>query len=284
MDSNMLCDIKATLESIQCEVASSKVQLEETIKRSQLDIQKDIAFIRGHIITKLMQENSDLRSRVSTLERRMVALERATNKHEQNHRKSNLELSGIPSNIDDSNLKKTVVEIINNVVDEKITVNDIEACHRLNNKKNPKDTIIRAKRNILDHFKSKKKALRGIGERLNLGNNTRIFVNDNLSANMRTLDFHARKLVKDGFAESSWFTGAAVKMKFKNGKHLTITHEADLYESFPSYTDFNFDTEFLDRVINNDIEEMENYDRVGDLEMMTAEMVTALNNIQLVDK
>ena len=111
MDSSVVDEIKLKLDCISTDVAESKVFIEETIKRSQEDIQKDIAHIRGHIISKLLQENSEMRTRICTLEHRMLQLERTTYRMDQNHRKNNVELSGIPSQIDDVNLKKTVVDI-----------------------------------------------------------------------------------------------------------------------------------------------------------------------------
>ena len=202
MDDKVVSEIRAKLDAISTDVSESKQCIQETIKRSQLDIQKDIAHIRGHVISKLLQENSEMRLRIATLEHRMLLLEKTTYRMDQNHRKNNVQLSGIPSQIDDKDLTKTVVDIINDVCDEKIAIGDIEACHRLNSKKNPKPTIIRSKRNIIDHLKMNRRKLKGIGERLQLPQNTRIFVDDNISPNMRTLDFNARKMVKDGFVES----------------------------------------------------------------------------------
>ena len=91
------------------------------------------------------------------------------------------------------------MDIINDVCEEKIEIGDIEACHRLNSKKSPKPTIIRTKRNIIDRLRMNRRKLKGVGERLNLPQNARIFVDDNLSPNMRSIDFNARKMVKDGF-------------------------------------------------------------------------------------
>ena len=81
--------------------------------------------------------------------------------------KSNVEFDGIPTNVNQDNLKGTVVKLINSVLDEeddKVTENDIEACHRLYSKKKdkPPATIIRAKRNVLDKVKKNKKNLKNI--------------------------------------------------------------------------------------------------------------------------
>ena len=134
MDNEMLSDINTKLNGIATDLSETKTSLKEAITRSAADIQSDIAHIRGHIISKLMVENSDLRTRVSYLERRFLSLEKTTNKLEQNHRKSNLEFAGIPRNVEDAQLKQTVADIINDITDETITTKDIEACHRLQTK------------------------------------------------------------------------------------------------------------------------------------------------------
>ena len=68
--------IAVKLETLDTTVNSNKASLEETITRSTAKITEDIAHIRGHIILKLVEENCSLRSRVRTLEQRMLALEK----------------------------------------------------------------------------------------------------------------------------------------------------------------------------------------------------------------
>ena len=60
---------------------------------------------------------------------------------------------------------------------------------------------------------------------------------------------------------------AAVRIKLKNGGNLVVTHESELYEAFPQYENFSFDTDFMDRIINDDLEKMD--DLVGDYEGVT---------------
>ena len=217
----------------------------------------DIAHIRGHVIAKLVDENQSLRSRVRTLEQRMLSLEKTTNRIDQNHRKNNIEFDGIPSTVKNEDLTENVVAIINDITGENITEKDIEACHRLFSKSNPKPTIVRASRNILDKVRKKKKSLKDIAARLNYPDGTKIFVNDNLSPNMRSIHFNARNMKRDGLIEDTWFSNAAVRIKLKNGEILALSHEFELFEQFPRYENFTFDTEFTDRIVNHDMEKLD---------------------------
>ena len=274
----MLSDINTKLNGIATDLSETKTSLKDAITRSAADIQKDIAHIRGHIITKLMVENSDLRTRVSYLERRFLSLEKTTNKIEQNHRKSNLEFSGIPRDVNDDQLKQTVADIINDITEENITTKDIEACHRLQTKQNPKPTIIRANRSLLEKVRKNRKSLRGIGDRLKFPPHTKIFVNDNLSSNMKSIDYNARKLAKDGAIQYTWFSNAAVRLKCLDGSTIIATHEADLYENFPAYQHFSFDTSMYDRILNADMEEVEEHTRMDMFNTDVLETVTVIDS------
>ena len=259
--------LSSKIEILGNTINDNKTSLEETITRSTNKITADIAHIRGHIISKLVEENRSLRSRVRTLELRQLALEKTVNKIDQNHRKNNVELDGIPSNIKDEDLTENVIRIINDITKENVTEKEIEACHRVYSKKNPKPTIIRASRNLLDKFRRNKKSLKDISARLNFPNGTKIFLNDNLSPSMRSVYFNARMLKKDGFIEDTWFSNAAVRIKLKNGENLVVTHESELFEAFPRYENFSFDTKFIDRIINDDLEKLD--DLVGDFDGVT---------------
>ena len=233
------------------------------IKRSNADIQNDILQIRSHIITKFAEENRDLRSPVRTLEARLLQLEKTTNRIEQNHRKNSIEFDGIPNSISDDKLVDTVVDIVKDITKEEITKADIEACHRLKSKRSPKPTIIRANRILLDKIRKNRKSLIGIGGRLNFPEGSKIFVNENLSSSMRTVDYNARLLVKNKQATSVWFSNAAVKVKTLGGNVLTFQHEMDLYNQFPKFEGFSFDTSLYENVLDTDLEQ---YDDLAGLE------------------
>jgi hypothetical protein len=254
-------------ETLDNTITVNKASIEETITRSTAEITKDIANIREHVIAKLVEENRSLRSRVRTLESRMLALEKTTYKIDQNHRKNNIELDGIPSTVGDADLTENVVRIFNDITHANITEKDIEACHRMPSKRNPKPTIVRASRNIIDKVRKNKKSLKDIAQRLNFPQDSKIYVNDNLSPNMRTIHFNARNMKKAGIIEDTWFSNAAVRIKLKNGENLVVTHESELYEAYPRFEGFSFDTEFFDRVLNADMDKMD--DVVGDFGVVT---------------
>ena len=194
----------------------TKVELQESFNKSSIDIRHEISVVRNHVINLLLKENKELRERCKTLESRVVSNEKRLNKLEQNHRKSNFELDGIPANIRQEDLAKTVTDIVNTIVDEKVSVKDVEACHRLPSKRSPAPTIVRMKINIIDDVWRNKKKLAEVSQKLNFPPNTKIFVNPNMSPSMRSLHFHARKLKKDGKISDAWYSNAAVRIKHQS--------------------------------------------------------------------
>ena len=209
------------------------------------------------VLNLLREENVCLRDRVRTLEDRLLKVERQVNRVEQNGRKNNIEFDGIPQSVSQDKLAQTVVNIVNDVSDVKIGVNDVEAVHRIHSKKDPKPVIVRMKRNIIDSVRGNKKKLRDIDNRLNLRGGG-IFLNHNLSPNMKAIEHNARKLLKDGWINGCWFSNASVRVKCLNGKTLSLDHEIDLFEAFPDYNDYSFDSNFYDKVLNNDLMEQYN--------------------------
>ena len=234
----------------------NKHELQESFNQSSVDIRKEISLVRNHVINLLLKENKGLRERCKTLESRVVTNEKRLNKLEQNHRKSNFELDGIPANVRHEDLSKTVTDIVNTIVDEKVSVQDVEACHRLPSKRSPAPTIIRMKRNIIDDVWKNKKKLAEVAQKLNFPPNTKIYANPNMSPSMRSLHFHARKLKKDGKITDAWYSNAAVRIKHLDGTTARIEHEMDLYDQFQQY-EFDFDTSLYDRVLNPDVEDYE---------------------------
>ena len=148
--------------------------------------------IREVHVDRLVKDNKNLRKRVRVLEKRMANHERQTNENEQNNQKSNCELSGIPANVKDEDLTPLVAKIVAIVLADtyNITEADIEACHRLPGKSNPKVTIVRMKRNHLFEARLKKKKLKDVPAALNLPEGTKIFINDKLDLYKRFPQFN----------------------------------------------------------------------------------------------
>ena len=115
------------------------------------------------------------------------------------------------------------------------------------------------------------KSLIGIGGRLNFPDGSKIFVNENLSSNMRSLDYNARLLVKNNQATSAWFSNAAVKVGTLDGNVLTFQHEMDLFAQFSKFEGFTFDTTLYENVLDTDMEDLD------DLSGLEFESVTKLD-------
>ena len=59
---------------------------------------------------------------------------------------------------------------------------------------------------------------------------SKIYINENQSTNMKNLAYNARNLVRDGVAAETWFFNAFVRLKGLDGKITKISHETDLYD------------------------------------------------------
>ena len=95
--------------------------------------------VKDSIIEALKAENLKLQQKFEKLENRIYKLESDLNKKDQYNRRNNIEIQGIPSDINDNYLEDKVIEMFCEV-DIVATKSDIEDCHRLG--KNS-DTILR---------------------------------------------------------------------------------------------------------------------------------------------
>ena len=249
-------NLSQQLQQNKSDIEAKVETLGEAVKVSAAEIHDEIIGVRNHVMNVLQNENRKLRNRVQTLESRVLSMEKTMSRIDQNHRKNNFEISGIPQNVNHTDLKATVVNMVNTISEDKITINDVEACHRLGSHKTPAPTIVRMSRNLVDSVMKNKRNLVGIDKKLNnLPDGTKLYINHNLSPNMKRIESNARQLLRDEWISGTWFSNASVRVKCLNGRTLKIDHEMDLYEAFPSYTNFTFDTDLYDRVLNLDMEQ-----------------------------
>ena len=223
--SNDISNLKTTLLD-QLNVKSNDITnkvtaLEDVVSKSTKELNDAIFHVRNHVLSILREENVTLRNRVYTLEARLIKVEKQLNRVEQNNRKSNFELDGIPQSVGQDELAPTVVNIVNAISEKKIELNDVEAVHRLQSKRNPQPVIVRMKRNFIDSVHKNKKKLKDVAGTLNLSG-TGIFVNHNISPTMKSIQFNARNLLKDGLISDVWFSNMAVRIKCLNRKVMGI--------------------------------------------------------------
>ena len=152
--SNDISNLKTTLLdefNVKSNDISNKVSaLEEIVSKSTKELNDAIFHVRNHVLSILREENVTLRDRVHTLEARLISVEKQLNRVEQNNRKNNFELDGIPQSIGQDEIAPTVVKIVNAISEKKIELNDVEAVHRLRSNRSPQPVIVRMKRNFID--------------------------------------------------------------------------------------------------------------------------------------
>ena len=174
------------------------------------------------------------------------------NLNHQNYRKSNLEIDGIPDNIVQNELKQKVTEIIN-ALDIECVEKDVEVVHRLGGNNVPKTTIMKAKRSLIDAIVDKRKELATVPQKIDLPENSKLFVQNNLCPHMKSLDYNCRLLKKKELIKDTWSFNGILKVILNNGLVYKISHDVDLYKLFPEFEEFTFDMKFCKNRENDDL-------------------------------
>ena len=228
------------------------VSLTEKIDTTTASIKEDISQIKSVVIAKLQEDNRKLRTRVTSLENRIIVNERNQNQQDQHGRKIYFEVAGIPTTIIQDELKPTLVKLFKNVDIKDATVDDIEVTHRLKSKLDPQPVIVKARRDFIDRVFKKKKSFLEVGrkEELNFGANNKLYINEHLSPACKSLRYNCKLMKNEGSIEDFWVSNAKLKVKF-NGSIKIIAHEIDLYRMNPDF-DFSFDTEFYASLYDED--------------------------------
>lgn len=227
-----------------CETSALILNLEKTMLSRFDGLDKEILNIKDIVIKELQLENQRLRKKVNDLEKKVYSAEENINSLEQYGRRNNIEISGIPENIEDHKLEETVVEVLNKI-DLNVSNNDIEACHRLGKLKDkPRKTIVRfinrkfAKKSLLN-----RKNLKHVDtSSLNI-DNRKVFINENLTRANSKIAFHARNLKRNSQIERCYTKDGMVHIAspdLQNGRVIKVLHLNALMEFFPEF-DFGDD-------------------------------------------
>ena len=73
------------------------------------DLRDEIVNMKNIIIKKLQDQNAQLKETIANLQHKVIILETATNSVEQYDRRNNIEINGIPDNVEDKNLEHSVI-------------------------------------------------------------------------------------------------------------------------------------------------------------------------------
>ena len=196
-------------------------------------LDKEIINLKEVIIKNLQTENERLRKKVTDLENKIEVIEKEHNALEQYGRRNNIEITGIPNSVSDENLEKEVVDILKEI-DVVVSVNDIEACHRVGPPKNDsKKTIVR--------FVNRKHAKKALTNRKNLRNMTstkKLFINENLTVRNNKISYLSRKLKRSVHVAKAYTKDGITYVSdpdINRGKVIKIYHVKELFNLFPDY-------------------------------------------------
>ena len=107
------------------------------------NLDKEMLNLKDVIIKDLQVKNQRLRNKINNLEKKVMSLEENSNSLKQYGRRKNLEITGIPDDVDNQNLGEKVIEILDKT-DINVSSKDIESCHQIGKSKNSsKTTIVR---------------------------------------------------------------------------------------------------------------------------------------------
>ena len=197
----------------------------------------DILEIRNEIIKNLIETNKKLQLKIETLQQNVHSLEEKLsceiNQTNQYGRRNNIEVCGVPNEINDCDLEDEVVEIFNclNVDVEK---NDIEACHRLppSKKSRNKKVIVRfTNRKFAEKILKSKKELANMYRHKN-----KIFINENLNKHFQKLAWRCRSLKKAMVIHSYKFQNESFQIKVSaQDRSKKIISERELFNLFPDF-------------------------------------------------
>ena len=185
---------------------------------------------------------------IEALQYKLSSVEFACHRSQQNSRKFNLELDGIPTEVGDepADLEKTVIKLLEKM-DVPCESKDIEAVHRLPSKTGViKGTIIRFHRRKMrdDVLKNKMKLKKLKDWQLDipgLTDESAIYAKPNLCPYYKMLAFNCRVLKKsDMISGTSVDDDGIVKIKTHDNQTEKIQHETKLRRMFPQFRFFKF--------------------------------------------
>ena len=183
-----------------------------------------VAELRRNQTEKLDADDSNLMNRVLTLERQSFSTQ-------QYSRRDCIEFHGIPVTVTDEELEEKVCLILNSI-DAPTTPEQIQACHRMKDKKR---TIVK--------FVNRKSAFQALQKRLtlkdldksvlNMPSDTVIYLNESLCPYYRMLHGKCKMLWQQNKIFSFWVSNGNVRYRLReHGNFATVEHLEDLQKSF----------------------------------------------------
>ena len=210
-----------------------KVQLEQV--KMQLD--ESVSKIRKEIIDTLSTENKKLHDKISLLEVKIIDMEKKAEVNLQYQRFSSVVISGIPLQIEHSELEGIVITLFNKICHYKITIRDIVAVHRIS-KTSPRVLVKFVNRRDATSLLDGKVALNNlINDDIGLGHCDKFYVEDHLTPYVSNLAYRCRCLKRsDKIVKTKVSRGTVKILKAAEDGTLKwhdILHADDINNHFP---------------------------------------------------
>ena len=201
---------KSTLANINKDIGELKYKFEKL--ESELVVSKSV--------------NSNLCKKITTFERQCWA-------NNQYSRREYLEISGIPENVENKDLKNLTPQIFEKI-DISVDPENVEDCHWIKTQRSQNVIIKLSRWKDANKIRSEKKKLKG-KNLTSLGINTPVYINDSLCIYYKKLWPKCKKLHNNKLIYAFWISKGSIKLKVsENGNIHVITHDLDLEELFPN--------------------------------------------------
>ena len=180
------------------------------------------------VIAKLEEQIESSKRTNQFLIEKINSLERSLHSTEQYTRKESIEFKGFDTEISHKDMEGYVLDVLNEIKEENeapYTADDIQACHKLRNKKM-----------VICRFVSRKRMRAAVNSRKKLKNKDlqRYGVSDKLvmfeamSPHFKSMNWRCNQLVKAGRIKDSWFFNGKYFVHPNDGDKTTVITDDDL--------------------------------------------------------
>ena len=182
------------------------------------------------IIPKLESQIAIVSNTNSLLLKKLADVERTSIGNAQYSRKETIELHGFDPKVNDNEIEAKVINIVNaikNDDEQDITADDIQACHKLKNKKNVICKFVKRKRMRAVVYNRKKMKNKDLKEQGIPGG---LFIVESMAPAFRSIDWKCRMLKKAEKIKQCWFFNGSYNIQLLNEEKKKVGHNVDLEE------------------------------------------------------
>ena len=191
--------------------------------------------IKTSIANNFMSTIKDLTSAVNELKTELKSSTQRCDDLEQYSRRNNIIIANVPES-EVTSTEGQVVNILNDYVDEAITPNDIDRCHRL--KRNPKTNVVSQQKpsDIIVKFVSHKSVASILTkdpmEKLRANNlllpeKSRIYIREDLTKKRASVLYKARQLKKAKLIKDAFSRDGTITIRMPQIAHLVVIYTTE---------------------------------------------------------